>query len=106
MSKHLQSNASFGLMQKPRHEAILLQLQPSGQSMPLARHLASCIQQGRFVEDESNCSYLKFNYNIASCQKPPVWNYFLKKHLSIILQIFVGLIIILEFEGSQAFFFC
>lgn len=86
-------------MQEPRPEAILLQTQPSGPSLPMARHLASYIQPGQFVEDGSKCYYLELKYNIASHQKPPAWNYFFKKNPGI-LQIFVGLITILVFGGS------
>jgi len=67
MGKDLQvSQASFSLIPEPRHEGTLLQLQNSGQSMPTARHLASCIQPGQFVEDEAKRYYLKLNCNIAS----------------------------------------
>lgn len=57
------SKASFSLMQEPRHEAILLQLQPYGWAVPIDR--MSCIQTGQFVEGGFKCCYLKLNYNIA-----------------------------------------
>lgn len=88
-------------MQEPIHEEIVLQLQPSGRSMPAAGPLASCVQPGQFVEDGSKSYYLKLDYNIASHQKPPARNYFFKKDPCIsFLQLLVGLIIILGFGGS------